>query len=159
MAVHIENEDASYNNEFFQEKMFGGNFMDKVNWKLHRFLGTCVSGDVNEFDTVTLDISDMFEQFKRCKYPTNVPTWTRHLLKKKRKLDREQSRRERGHSGKGNGGCGAGEEKKHRQFGNNAERSKKIKNPNAKESCMLQPNEQFIDLFHPSNLRNVENSS
>ena len=156
VADHIEKKETSYNYEFRQEKFFGGNFMDKVNWRLHRFFDSCASGDVTEIDTTKLDFSDMLEQVERREYHTKVPTWIRKLMKKKERKPGRDQPIGKGHGGGGGGGRNGGEEKTRRQFGNESDRSKKIQNPQAQESCMLQLNEQFRDLFHPGNLRNVE---
>ena len=80
------------------------------------------------------------------------------MKKKEKKSDHDQFRRERGYGGGGGGRRGGGEEKIRHQFGNDSDRSKKIQNQDTQESCMLQLNEQFRDLFHPGNLRNVEKS-
>ena len=44
VVSHIENKETSYNYEFKQEKLFGGNFLDRINWWFHIFLDSCASG-------------------------------------------------------------------------------------------------------------------
>ena len=43
-----------------------------------------------------------------------------------------------------------------RTFGTDSERSKKIANANPQEGGMLRMTEQFRDLFHSGNIRNLE---
>lgn len=33
----IEIKEISYNYEFRQDKLFGGNFLDRIHWRVHRF--------------------------------------------------------------------------------------------------------------------------
>ena len=151
ITAHIEANETSYNYEFRQEKLFGGNFLDRVNWRFHRFLGSCTNGDAKNIDTAKLDFTDMLEQIERREYHTKVPSWIRKIMKKKEKKssDRDTKRH-------GGGGGGGGEEKTRRQFGTDSDRSKKIANAHPQEDCTLKITEQFRDLFHPGNIRNMD---
>ena len=95
----------------------------------------------------------MLEQIERREYHTKVPSWIRKIMKKK---ERKSTERYNKPHGVGRGGGGGGEERQRRQFGNDSDRSKKIANANLQESCALKVTEQFRDLFHPGNIRNMD---
>jgi len=154
IVSHISKYETSYNYEFRQEKLFGGNFLDRINWRYHRFLDSCASGDVENIDLKKLDFNDMLEQVERREYHTKVPSWIRKMMKKKEKKHGDHDRHQRGSGGGGGGGRGS--ERTRRQFGSDSDRSKKIANANSHEGCMLKMTEQFRDLFHPGNIRNLE---
>ena len=132
IVAHIEKYETSYNYEFRQEKLFGGNFLDRVNWRFRCFLDSCASGDVDNIDMKKLDFQDILEQVERREYHTKVPAWIRQMMKKKEKKHGDRDRHQRG------GGGGGYEQKTRRQFGTDSERSKKIVNANPKQGCMLQ---------------------
>ena len=76
---HIEDKEMSYNYESKQEKLFGGSFLNRMNWRFHRFLDSCANGVVSEIDIKKLDFSDMLEQVERREYQTKVPSWIRKI--------------------------------------------------------------------------------
>ena len=155
ISNHIEKKETSYNYEFKQDKLFGGNFMDRVNWRMHRFFDSCASGDVSNIDTDKLDFSDMLEQVKRREYVAKSPAWIRKLLKKEKKNEDGD-----GYEGHGRGGGRGGRGKRERgdrdkrcQFGSNNDRGTRISNENTQEGCTLKLTEMFRDVFHSGNVR------
>ena len=157
VSNHIEKKETSYNYEFKQDKLFGGNFMDRVNWRMHRFFDSCASGDVSIIDTDKLDFSDMLEQVERREYVAKSPAWIRKLLKKKEKKNEDGDGYEGRNRGGGGGGRGTNRERgdrdKRRQFGSNNDRGTRIPNANTQDGCTLEPTEMFRDVFHPGNVR------
>ena len=85
VADHIDRKENSYSHEFRQEKFFGGHFLDKLHWRIHRFLDSCAHGDPERVDTDKLDFSDMMQQIECREYNTKVPIWIRKLVKKREK--------------------------------------------------------------------------
>ena len=84
ITAHIEANETSYNYEFRQEKLFGGNFLDRVNWSFHHFLGSYTRGDVKDINTAKLDFTDMLEQIERRRSRDRAPlriatVWLRPL--------------------------------------------------------------------------------
>ena len=43
--MHVQHKENSYTYQFRQERLFGGCFLDKVDWRMHRFLESCADGD------------------------------------------------------------------------------------------------------------------
>ena len=74
IQTHIEEREISYNYEFKQDSLFGGNFLDRVNWRYHRFLDSCASGDLDDIELDKLDFSDMLQQVERREYNSKVPS-------------------------------------------------------------------------------------
>ena len=72
IQIHIEEREVSYNYEFKQDPLFGGNFLDRVNWRYHRFLDSCASGDPDAIELDKLDFSDMLQQVERREYNSKV---------------------------------------------------------------------------------------
>ena len=61
VAEYIDNKENNYKYEFNQEKLFGDYFLDKIHWRIHRFLDSCPSGDVARVNTSKLEFKDMTE--------------------------------------------------------------------------------------------------
>ena len=151
VAKHIEAKETAYNYEFKQEPLFGGNFLDKLSWRFHRFLDSCAFGDENKIDSKKLDFNDMMEEVERREYTGKTPAWIRKLTKKKEEKART------GNGSGGHRGHREGGRPTRRQFNNDddSERNRRIQNPNMHEDCKLRPNEQLRDLFHPGNTRGL----
>ena len=166
IAAHIESKETSYAYEFKQDKLFGGSLLDKIGWRLNRFLDSCAHGDPDKIDIHKLDFSDIMEQVERREYNSKIPSWIKKLVKKQEASKKPSFERDPGYGqegggnnggGGGGGGGGGNGRQKRRQFNNNNDnnRSRRIMNPNVKENCKLKPNEQFRDIFHPRNVRTL----
>ena len=83
IATHIEAREISYNYKFKQDPLFGGKFLDKINWRIHRFLDSYASGDPDDIELDKLDISDMLTRVERRKYNAKVPSWITKLIKER----------------------------------------------------------------------------
>ena len=143
IADHIEEKEISYNYEFRQESLFGGNFLDRIHWRMHRFFDSCASGNHELIDLDKLDFSDILQQVERREYICKVPHWITRLMKlKEKKTDYKLSGTNKSF-GKG------------RSFDKDNERSKKVSNQNQYAICKLADNESYRSLFHPGNLRGL----
>ena len=80
---HIEDNKTRYYYEYKQEKFFGDSFLDRMNWRIRRFLDSCAGGDEENMDTKMLKFNDMMEQVKRCEYQTKIPAWILKITKTK----------------------------------------------------------------------------
>ena len=155
VAEHIEKKETAYNYEFKQEPLFGGNFLDKLSWRFHRFLDSCAFGDESKIDSKKLVFADMMEEVERREYTGKTPAWIRKLTKKKEEKSRAGTGSESGH--RGHNGHSSNGRPTRRQFngGEDSDRNRRIQNPHMKEEHKLRPNEQLRDLFHPGNVRGL----
>ena len=48
---HIEDNETRYYYKYKQEKFFGDSFLDRMNWRIRRFLDSCAGGDEENMDT------------------------------------------------------------------------------------------------------------
>ena len=68
VAAHIEQKEISYNYEFRQDHLFGGNLLDRIHWRMHRFFDSCASGKTEKIEMEKLDFSDIMDQVERREY-------------------------------------------------------------------------------------------
>ena len=172
VAKHIEEKELSYDYEFRQERLFGGNFLDRLHWRIHRFFDSCASGDAQKVDLDKLDFTDVLNQIEKREYICKVPSWITSLMKKRESNRIEGNNRHSnfggygvghggGHGGGRHGGnCGRGRGRNQRRSfisdqGGEQGRSIRIPNPTPCQSCRLAPHEQYKDIFHPGNLRRL----
>jgi hypothetical protein len=143
VAEHIEKKETAYNYEFKQEPLFGGNFLDKLSWRFHRFLDSCAFGDESKIDSKKLVFADMMEEVERREYTGKTPAWIRKLTKKKEEKSRAGTGSESGH--RGHNGHSSNGRPTRRQFngGEDSDRNRRIQNPHMKEEHKLRPNEQL----------------
>ena len=153
---HIEDHETRYDYEYKQDKLFGGSFLDRVNWRIHRFLDSCACGDASKIDTKKLCFEDMMEQVERREFQSKVPAWIKKIMKKK-----EPPPHDEGDKNKNTGGGSRNGMDKRRRFqeGDNRNqrggRGKRLTNANIQASCKLSHNEPFRDIFHPGNVRDM----
>jgi hypothetical protein len=156
VADHIDDQQIFYNFEFRQDKFFGGTFLDKLNWRVHRFLDSCASGDPAKIDSKRLEFKDMMDEVERREYNSKTPAWIQRLIKKSEQRTHQGDGFYDGRNGGGGGNGPPNNEKKRRQFDQGGEgRNRKIQNPHKIEAIMLRPDEQLKDIFHPGNVRNA----
>jgi hypothetical protein len=60
--VHIQHKENSYTYQFCQERLFGGCFLDKIDWRMHRFLESCSDGDKDDITIEHINFSSLKEQ-------------------------------------------------------------------------------------------------
>lgn len=96
---HIEEKEISYNNEFCQEKLFGGNFLDHIHWRMHRFFDCCASGEHALIDMDNLDFSDILQQVECRECICKVPHWITRLMKVKDKKQEFNQQEDDGNTG------------------------------------------------------------
>ena len=65
---HIEDNENNYTYEFKEESLFGGHFLDRINYIINKFLESCASGNHSNIDTKKLDFSDYLEQVENREY-------------------------------------------------------------------------------------------
>ena len=144
VATHIESKELQYNYEFRQDRLFGGNFLDRIHWRMHRFFDSCAAGINDKIDVEKLDFSDILQQVERREYNCKPPAWVSKLIAKREKRH-EKTPRETG---------------KRRFFdedkGQDGNRPQKINNPSIAESCKLKDGEQHKYIFHPGNIRRID---
>ena len=58
---HIEDNETRYDYEYKQEELFGGSFLDRVNWRIHWFLSSRAGGNEENMDTKKLKFDNMME--------------------------------------------------------------------------------------------------
>ena len=153
---HIERHDMSYNFEFKNDKLFGGNFLDRIHYRIQRFLESCASGDAGNINTKHLQFEEMLDSIERREYYAKSPIWLTKLLKKRadgpKKIGDESNKRRSqgyGHSGQNS------DDRKRRRF-QPQDQSKKITNDNICQDCRLSSNEPFREMFHPGNIRTLK---
>ena len=153
---HIERHDMSYNFEFRNDKLFGGNFLDRIHYRIQRFLESCASGDPAQIKVKHLEFDEMLESIERREYYSKNPIWLTKLMKKRAEGPKKQGE-ENPRRGGGGGSYGAqnGDNNKRCRF-QPQDQSKKISNSSICQACQLTPNEPFRDLFHPGNIRQLK---
>ena len=154
LADHVDNHEVEYNYEYLQEKLFGGSLMDKLHYRVHKFLESYASGDETKVDSKRLDFRDMMNGVESREYSTKIPAWIKRLTKQreaKRKIQDADKDEEEGHGRPRNNG------RKRRQFQPRDQRNNdlRIRNENHCKACGLKESEQFRDLFHPGNIRSL----
>ena len=151
VAEHIESKERNYGYEFRQEKLFSGIFLDKINWRVHRFLDSCAQGNDTKIDTAKLEFNDLLEQIKLREYMTKILIWIRKLVKSANSAQKDKVVNDDGNGGghrdssPGRGG------QKWRQFQDSDRHSHSIINSNMIDACRL-GNMQLRDVFNPSNI-------
>ena len=85
--------------------------MDKIGWRLNRFLDSCAHGDPDKIDIHKLDFSDIMEQVERREYNSKIPSWIRKLIKKQEASKKPGLEREQDGGGQNGGGGGGGRQK------------------------------------------------
>ena len=143
---HIEDKETSYNYEFKRDTLFGGSFLDRVNWRFHRFLDSCASGVPSDIDTKKLDFSDMLEQVERREYQTKIPSCIRKIMKKKETSTTPEDNKIIDSGGGSGGGQGGGGHRKCQESRGNG-CTKQANNNNICSECKLGNNEPFRDIF------------
>ena len=142
---HIENNETCYDYEFKEEKMFGGDFLEKINWRVQKFLQSCADGDEAKIKTEHLEFHDILERIERREYHTKVPRWISNLVKKREKKPDQPE----------NVNGGGKQQFKRRKF-DAEEKDKRVSNPDSVEGCRLAKDEKFRDVFNPGNVQNME---
>ena len=150
LEKHVQDMEMSYQYEFRQDPLFGGNFLDLMNWQMHRFLESCASGEESRIDTSLLDFSEMMHQVERRQFPTKSPAWITRLMKKR------EAQKDLHRNTKTGGGWGGDTNRgtKRRQF-TPKDSSKRVFNGKDVSAYKLKQNEQFRDMFHPGNIKGV----
>ena len=143
VADHIEAKEISYSYEFKQDKFFGGNFMDRIHWRMHRFFDSCASGDVANIDIKKLEFDDIMDQVERREYNCKVPHWITKLVKLREK--KAENKTPTGPRSFKRGGADQ-----------DIRKSKRIPFPHQHDCCKLAENESYRSLFHPGNIRGLE---
>ena len=143
IVKHMERREPRYQYELRQNALFGGHLLDKINWRVHRFLDSCAGGEAEDLETDLLDFSEMVYQIDRRDWVTMAPTWLNKLVKKKEKRPVEEETEQ-------------GRTKKRRQFKGEEDKARKIPNPNMREDLKLKHDEQYGLIFHPGNIKNLE---
>ena len=64
----IDDQQIFYNFEFHQDNYFEGTFLDKLNWRVHRFLDSCASGTPSKMDSKRFDFKEMLDEVERREY-------------------------------------------------------------------------------------------
>ena len=151
IQTHIEEREVSYNYEFKQDPLFGGNFLDRANWRYHRFLDSCASGDPDAIELDKLDFSDMLQQVERREYNSKVPSWITKLIKScEQKPFPSNDYGDRYNRGGGGGGGNRGRsgDLKRRSFNNknDSERSVRVNNSNQHDLCKIRSDESYKDI-------------
>jgi hypothetical protein len=88
---HIEAHDMSYNFEFRNDKLFGGNYLDRIHYRVQRFLESCASGDTAKINTRHLDFTEMLDSIERREYFSKSPLWLTKLMKKRSETPKRQA--------------------------------------------------------------------
>ena len=92
-----------------------------MNWRYHRFLDSCASGDPDAIELDKLDFSDMLQQVERREYNSKVPSWITKLINSREQKSSPPNdygaRYNRGGGGGGGNGGRSGD-LKHRSFNN-----------------------------------------
>ena len=153
VADHIEKREISYNYEFRQDKLFGGNFLDRIHWRMHRFFDSCAMGDAEQIDLDKLDFSDMLQQVERREYNCKAPSWIQKLIKLREKAPQDDQNSGRGGSG---GGGAHGGRNKRRSFDQDNGRNQRVVNTKLSDTCKLCDGEQYRFIFHVGNIREIE---
>ena len=100
-------------------------------------------------DTKRLKFDNMMEQVERRKYQTKVPAWIRKIMKMKEPTTNQDEEY--------NNGGGGGTRRFKKQNRDRGSRNKHILNAYICMECKLGQNESFRDIFHPGNVRGMEN--
>ena len=79
---HIEAHETRYKYKFRQDKMFGGCFLEEVDWKVHRFFDSCAHGDPAQMIVDHIDFMDLMPLVESHKYVCKAPLWLKRLTKK-----------------------------------------------------------------------------
>ena len=87
---HIERKEVNYNYEFRQDKLFGGNILDRIHWRMHRFFDSCSAGNKDKVDVEKLDFSDILQQVERREYHCKPPAWIPRLIKSRERKNTEK---------------------------------------------------------------------
>ena len=152
-ATHIEAREISYNYEFKQDTLFGGKFLERINRRMHRVLGSCASDDPDDIELDKFDFSDMLTQVERRDYNAKVPSWITKLIKQReQKSSPSNDYSHRGGGGGGGDGGGDGDSKRC-SFNdrNDSDRAVRVVSSAPRDTCKLCANEVYIELFHPGN--------
>ena len=70
---HMKRHNMSYSFEFRNEKLFGGNFLDRLHYRVQRFLESCASGETRSINLKHLDFDDMKQSIERREYYSKSP--------------------------------------------------------------------------------------
>lgn len=116
VADHIEKCEISYNYGFCQDKMFGGNFLDRIHWRMNRFFDLCAMGDPDQINLDKLDFSDILQQMERREYNCKAPSWLKKFIRLREKTAQGNTE---GGPGGGAGGGEYGGRNKRRSFDQN----------------------------------------
>ena len=71
MARHIDDREVAYAYEFRQDKLFGGNVLDRIHYRIHQFFNSCADGNPDKLDLDHLDFRDIMDQVRRREYVLN----------------------------------------------------------------------------------------
>ena len=143
VAKHIESKETSYNYEFKQDRLFGGHFLDKIHFRVHRFLDSCAYGDVSKIATDKLQFADLLDQVESREYNTKAPAWIKSIVKKDKPTPDDNGNRK--------------SERKRRTFDReDNNRSRKVDNPHARDNLKLKSEETYRLVFHPGNMRDLD---
>ena len=83
LSDHVEDNENEYNYEFRQEKLFDGDLVDKIHYKIQRFFDSCAGGDPSQLNLKKIDFREIMDQIEEGKYYAKVPAWLRKLVKKR----------------------------------------------------------------------------
>ena len=143
---HVEARETRYKYEFRQDLMFGGCFLEEIDWKVHRFFDSCAHGDPARIMLDHIDFTEIMNLVESRKYVCKAPLWLKRLTKKTTPRTSENPITE----SEGTPHRASGRTKR-RRFEEKSDRvSVKIEST---RKCLLKPDETFRSLFSPMMLR------
>ena len=98
---HIEDNETCYTYEFREESLFGGHLLDRINYRVHKFLESCASGDKENINVQKIDFSDYLDQIENREYRTKIPVWISGLMKRRSSSSSETNNTHSGSNGSG----------------------------------------------------------
>ena len=126
-----------YDYKFGQDKPFGGDLLNRVHWRMHRFFDSCVLGDKEKMNVTCLDFTDLIRAVERRKYYCKPPSWLTKLFKSKERKP-------------------TGAEKRRRGFKPEEGRNLMVKNMQTVQACRLAEDESYRFVIYPGNLKGLQ---
>ena len=90
MAKHSYYREVAYAYKFRQDKLLGGNILDRIHYRIHQFFNSCADGIPEKLDLDHLDFRDIMEQVRRREYVCKTPAWITKLVKRNDPNSRER---------------------------------------------------------------------
>mmetsp|Transcript_4429 Transcript_4429/g.5653 ORF Transcript_4429/g.5653 Transcript_4429/m.5653 type:complete len:741 (+) Transcript_4429:65-2287(+) len=145
--------ERSYAYQFKCNKWFGGCLLDKLNWRMMKFLESCASGEPEDIDITFIDFGAIITNIERREFQCQIPSWIRTKAEEDKKKDDDETNPINGggvrYKGEGRYRGGRLGSQNDRDGG----RSRVYQNGhNVYLSCKLLAGEKFKDIFHPANI-------